>query len=341
MRWRSFSAPAEAGRSTRRRDHIRLGNSARYVVLDAVPLRFTRKPTPNEASGRPWRASLLRAINPDGTILWPGHNDLESYRDIHDSGGSALFMAIWLQDPSGLAGEIFHAEWFQDFAMPSQTEQQPSKMYPGTNVTLTAKDLLREGLVQAILPDVRSLASLQASDLAISAKETADFYARLNCWTDREGNLYIHDAFQARAMTDLQMVEDMARAGRKYRCSAIGIESNAFQSLLFQQARRAHGGLPWVELDPAGRDKVMRARPFADHFERSKVFMLYGARWSQTLRYQYMQFPGGAHDDLCDAGSMLFELALRYSPGGFQGLGSMLEELRKSASNDPQPFWDR
>lgn len=292
--------------------------------------RLTREPSDREAQGRPWRATVLRAINPDGSILWPDHNSLEQYRDIYESGGSALFKAIWLQDPSGLAGEVFHPEWWQEFAMPGQTEQQPSEVRPGHVVTLTAEDMLREGLVQAILPDLRRLVSLQAHDLAIKASETSDFYARANCYTAVGGEMYVHEVRLAK-LTDLEMVADMAEAGLRYRCRAIGVESNGFQSLLFQQAKRDHGRLPWKELEPAGRDKVIRARPFADHMERRKVYFLYGARWSQAVRYQLLEFPGGAHDDGVDTLSYLHEMAIRYTPGQFQELAQVQEELRKLA----------
>lgn len=277
--------------------------------------------------GRPWRVSLLRAINPDGSLLWPEVANLEEYQAIWESGGHAYFQAIWMQDPSGLAGEVFNPEWFQDFAMPYTTAEQPSTVNPGRMVTLRAAEMLREGLVQAILPDIRELESLQAHDLAIKQKETSDFYARVNGYVGRDGALYVHEVRQAR-LSDLKMIEDMVLAGTKYRCRAIGIESTGFQSLLFQQASREHP-LPFIELDAAGRDKVLRARPLADHFERRKVFLLYGARWNAMLRYQLMEFPGGAHDDLTDALAYMFEMSLGYSPGQLAALASAQEELRK------------
>jgi predicted phage terminase large subunit-like protein len=270
----------------------------------------------------------LRAINPDGTILWPEHNSLEQYRDIYESGGSALFKAIWLQDPSGLAGEVFHPEWWQEFATAGQTEQQPSEVRPGHFVTLTAAELLREGLVQAILPDVRRLVSLQAHDLAIKQTETADFYCRANGYGSVQGDLFIHDMRLAK-LTDLEALDDMAQAGRRYACRAIGIESNGFQSLMFNMAKRSAGRLPWKELEPAGRDKVIRARPFADHMERRKVYFHYGARWLQAVRYQLLEFPGGAHEDAVDALAYLYEMATRYTPGQFRELAEVQEELRR------------
>jgi len=292
--------------------------------------RLTRVPPESEALGRPWRASVLRAVNPDGSILWPEHNSLEHYRDIYESGGAALFMSIWMQDPSGLAGEVFHPEWIREFCYSTTTETQPSAVTPGQEVMLTAKELLREGMVQAILPDVRQLTSLQAHDLAIKQTETSDYYVRANGYAARTGELFIHDVRQAK-LTDLEMVDDMARAGRDYHARAIGIESNGFQSLVFRMAKRGHGRLPFIELDPAGRDKVLRARPLADHFERRKVFLLYGARWNPIVRYQLLEFPGGAKDDIVDALAYLYEMSLRYAPGDFADLARTQDDLRRAA----------
>lgn len=293
------------------------------------PTRLTRVPPEHEALGRPWRACILRALHPDGSILWPEHNSLEQYRDIYESGGSALFLSIWLQDPSGLAGEVFHPEWIQEFCYPSTTEVQPSAVNPGRDVILTAKELLAEGLVQAILPDIRLLVSLQAHDLAIKQTQTADYYVRCNGYASRTGELFIHDVRQAK-LTDLEMVDDMAQAGRRYRARAIGVESVGFQSLMFRTAKREHGRLPFVELDPEGRDKVMRARPLADHCERRKVYLLYGARWSQVVTAQLLSFPGGAHDDIVDAMAYLYEMAGKYALGDFADLSRAQEHIRRA-----------
>jgi predicted phage terminase large subunit-like protein len=297
------------------------------VAQEPAPDRLTREPTDREAVGRPWRATILRALNPDGSVIWPDHCSLEAWQGIYESGGSAYFSSIWMQDPSGLAGDVFHPEWFQEFAPPGYQEEQPSPVRAGATVTVTAQDLLREGVIQAILPDVRGLVSLQAHDLAIKQSETADFYCRANAYVAGDRSLYVHDVRVAK-LTDLQMMEDVVTAARRTKARSIGIEAVGFQSLMFNQLRRDHPRLPIVELDPANRDKVMRARPLADHFERGKVFLLYGARWNPNVRYQLMEFPGGAHDDVPDTLAYLFEMALQHTPGALDALAQLQTELR-------------
>ena len=271
--------------------------------------------------------TLLRALNGDGTLLWPGHDDLDVYRNIYESGGGPLFLSIWMQDPSGLAGEVFRPEWFQGYAHPGYTERQPSAIRPGAEVTVTAKELLAEGEIQAILPDMRTLVSLGACDLAIKQKETADFYARVCCYVSRDGQMFIEDAHQAR-YTETEMVEDMTRAGKRYRCRAIGIESVSFQSLVFRLATKG-SHLPFVELDPQRFDKVIRARPVAARYQAMKVFHLHNSPWRQKFEYQLMSFPGGAHDDLVDGLAYAHELAVKHSSGDFKDLTEIQRSMRR------------
>jgi predicted phage terminase large subunit-like protein len=291
--------------------------------------RRTTDPSPAQAHDRPWRVTIMRAVNPDGSLIWPEHLSLEQYRSVYHSGGSAKFMAIHMQDSSGLAGDIFNPLHFQDFAHPNYTERQPSEQRPGQWVTLSAKDLLEKGEIQAILPDVRTLTPLQSHDLAISQRETADQYVRCDFYASRAADMYIDDVYADR-LTDLEMMKDIATAGRAYRCRAIGIESHAFQSLLLKQARRDYPNLPIIELDPAQRDKVVRARPAADHFERRRVYLRRGARWNQDVRFQLEAFPNGAHDDIPDAIAYAFEMCLKYAPGGWQQLAAAQEDMRSN-----------
>lgn len=274
----------------------------------------------------------MRAVRPNGETLWPDHMAIENFRRLYHSGGSARFMAIYMQDASGLAGDIFDPAHFWDYAHPNYTERQPSATRPGAMVTLTAQDLLDEGEIKMILPDIRSLTSLQSHDLALGQKETADQYVRCNFYANRAGLMFIEDVYADR-LTDVQMMRDIVNSGRHYRCRAIGIESNAFQSLLINQLKRGFN-MPFVELDPAGRDKVIRARPAAAHFENDKVMFRRGARWNSDVRYQLEAFPNGVHDDIPDAISYAYEMCLRFAGGDWQRIAQDLEDLRKTASKD-------
>lgn len=293
------------------------------------PLRRTRTPVAAETAGRPWRVTILRAIAPEGELAWPDHNDLEAYRDLWESGGSAYFNCVWMQEPSGLAGEVFRPEWFRYYVVQGFTETRRSRIRPGQMVTLTAEELLadEETDVHAILPDRRELLSLQACDLAIRQSDTADWYARMNAYASRQGELYVADVHRGR-YTETEMVADIIRAADHHNAKAVGIESVAFQSLVFRMVARK-SFRHFVELDPAGRDKVLRARPFAARYQMGKVFHAYGARWRQAYEYELQEFPHGRWDDQVDCGAYLAEMAMKYNPDTWREIGRMQREMRQ------------
>lgn len=290
-------------------------------------VRRTRVPTEAERQGRPWNVTILRAIQPDGSLTWSDHNQLTDYQEIWESGGGAYFNTVWMQDPSGLAGEVFKSEWFRYFAHPSYSESRQSATRPGQLVTVTASDLLAEGEIQAIIPDLRGMLSLQACDLAIRQHDSADWYVRVNAYASRESELYIEDVQRAR-LNETEMVEDILRASERYNAKAIGIESVAFQSLVFRLvARRSQRH--FVELDPAGRDKVLRARPLAARYQMGRVYHLYGARWLKPFEFELQEFPGGRWDDQVDSAAYVHELAVRFSPDTWRNAAAVQEGLRR------------
>lgn len=294
--------------------------------------RRTRDVPAHERRGKPWSVTLLKAINADGSLLWPEHNSLEQYRALWQSGSPALFRSVWLQDPSGLAGELFHPEWFRHFCYADASVRVPRAN--GRWWAMNAQQMRQEGLVDRVLEKPSACVALQAHDLAISTKEMGDYYARANILASRDGDVYITEVYRSH-LTLRQMIADMT-AERTPRPRAIGVEAVAFQEVILDLARDEARHLPFVAVGPskrepheshrhqvgrtpapsrAPRDKVTRARPLADHFERGKVFLLYDAPWEQATRYELMAFPSGANDDVVDALAYAFELAGDYAFG--------------------------
>lgn len=300
-------------------------------------VRRTVDPDPSVAKGRPWRICKFRAINADGTLLWPDHNDLRSYQNLVASGSSALFNSVYQQDPSGLAGAVFRPEWWREFCFADYTETVPDAEGMRTR-TLNAAQLLANGFVQRVVENPAQLIPLQAHDLALSQKQVADFYARSNVLCERTGDFFVIDCFQAH-LTDLQMLADIGTAAaRKPRPRAIGIESNNFQRLLTLQAKREFRMLPLIELDPAGLDKVTRAQPLAAHMERGRVFFLRNAPWAASLRFELQAFPGGVHDDRTDSLSYAFELATKYAFGSGAADALRLQQALRREGRPDEPL---
>lgn len=288
--------------------------------------------TPSERQGRPWNVTILRAIQPSGQLTWPDHNKLSDYQEIWESGGSAYFNTVWLQDPSGLAGEVFRPEWYRYYAHPKYAEERPSATRPGQFVTVTADDLLAEGEIHTIIPDLREMVSLMACDLAIKQADTADWYARQNAYASRHGELFVEDVYRGRH-NEMEMVDEIISAAARFKAKAIGIESVAFQSLVFRMvARRSQKH--FVELEPAGRDKVLRARPLAARYQQGKVYHLYGARWRKAFEYELQEFPGGKWDDQVDAAAWVHELAVKHHPDTWREVLELQRDMRRRRALD-------
>jgi predicted phage terminase large subunit-like protein len=246
----------------------------------------------SEKDGKPWRITVLRAIRPDGSPVWPARIPMEFYQMLWDSGGSALFSAVQMQDPSGISGNIFNPEDFRSFCWPD---------YVDPDTGWDAQELLARGRVQAIAPDRREMFSIQAHDLAVKKVETADYYARWNAYGSRDHRIFVDWVYQAR-LNFRERIADITKGADKYHPIAIGIESNAFQSDTFEEVRRLSFH-PYVEV-PSTLDKVMRARPLAARYESGDVYHRYNAKWRPIYEAQLGAFPGGAHDDMVDAASL-------------------------------------
>lgn len=276
--------------------------------------------------------TIFRALNPDGSVLWHEHTALTTYQELYESGGGPLFSCTFMQDPAALAGDIFKPEWLRYYCHPGYSEEVPSETRPGRWVRMKARDLLDAGRVQAIIPDLRELVSLQACDLALKKEHVKDrrdpdFYSRANGYASRDGLLFFEDVHQDR-LTETEMIQDATAAGYRYRAKAIGIESVSFQSLVFQRAVRG-SHLPFLEVDPEGLDKVVRARALSARYQAATVYHLYNAPWQQVVEAQLLAFPHDAHDDMVDAMVYVYELALKWAPGAFGQIGRLQQQLRE------------
>lgn len=291
---------------------------------------LTKHLKPDERRSRPWSVTILRAIvpGPPGRPpreLWQGKNDLPFYRDLWAS-GSAHFAAVYLQDPSGLTGLVFKPEWLRYWAHANYVDPNGK----------TAERLLREGEIHKLLPHPSSIIRGQAHDLAISEKESADYYVRINGWASVEGDMFIDDVFRNR-LTVKQMVDDMRRAANgPPRARVIAIESTAFQSAIFQQAT-TRSMLPFKKVDPShqpdgttrpgGHDKVSRARPVAYRYESGNVYHRYKAPWLQRFEAELLAFPGAAHDDQVDALAYLYEELAVFKPRDWKILSDLQKQI--------------
>ena len=244
-----------------------------------------------------WPVLLRKAIQDDGTALWPDYWSLERLLAKRTLIGSARFDLQYQNDPSGMGGNIFRRDWFNTV------------------------DRVPEG------------ARRVGVDLAITANERSDYTAVVEVLEDDEHNLYVVGVWHERLEEDhrgwltgldgartpilsgpaatgprLSWPLDHLPAGfagvtERYpeprRLTALNIESTAFQVTFTREMLRTTS-LPAREVHP-DHDKVTRARSLAARYEAGKVFHLRGAPGIGELEDELVAFPIGEHDDLVDA----------------------------------------
>lgn len=243
----------------------------------------------NEGTGQRWTCPL-----------WEPQWSTENLRKQKASMSPTAWARGFKQQPLAAEDKVFDMADFRWFERASWDPLSRSLMHPDdgrVNVTLW-----------------------QAYDLAISRKESADYFAGITVASDSRGNIYILHIWRARLRGPLQ--RDAIIAGyNDWDPAMVGIESNAYQDALrhfvLEKAR-----VPVKKLRPV-TDKRTRFEKAALQIAGGKVFLpgrLSPAGWVIDLDL----VPGGkafqeelstctglgeGHDDQCDALAYVLEMA--------------------------------
>lgn len=235
-----------------------------------------------------------KAIQDDGTALWPSEWPIERLHQKRLDMGAARFDLQYQNDPSGMGGNIFMRKWFR------YVDQLPERV------------VRRAGI-----------------DLASSKSERSDYTAMGEVCEDEDHNLYVVGSYADRleeghrawltGMRDGAFVsvgEESPRllwpgrllppgfAGHSgaevpRQLVALNIEAVAHQSTFVREVLSATR-LPAMPVYP-DKDKVTRARALAARYEAGKVFHLRGAPGLAAYEHEAVAFPNGEHDDRVDA----------------------------------------
>ncbi|RLI71600.1 hypothetical protein DRP05_12785 [Archaeoglobales archaeon] len=240
---------------------------------------------------------IMRALQPDGTALWEEMFPASLLNKIKAEMGSLIFNLQYQNDVElAKQGNIFKYEWLQFYS----TDELPVnlKIYMGV-------------------------------DLAISQKETADYFAVCTIGLDPENNIYVLDIYRGRHSFS-QQVEIIKTKAQLWNPIRIGVESNAYQQAMAETLKTKL--LPVVEIKTV-KDKVTRAQITSALFESGKVFL---KPTMHDFIEELLLFPDAEHDDQFDA----FDFAIQVSkssgrkPGiiyGAVGSSSLDFGLRREA----------
>lgn len=228
---------------------------------------------------------VVRAIGPDGSTPWPEKFSLEWLEERRRSMGTLLFNGQYQNDVEAMKGRIFRIDWLRYF----DSEPEGLRIYQGV-------------------------------DLAISKKETADYFAIVTVGVDAHRNVYVLDAL-ARRLTFKQQTELIAAKFNDWRPIQTVVESNAYQAAQVEELRRTTAVR--VRDVKTTKDKVTRFLRLSARFEAGQVFLRRGVM--EELVEQLLLVPEGAHDDLVDALELAVEAAVSRGFGALPDIASIFD----------------
>ena len=208
----------------------------------------------------------LRETAEGEAALWPSKFPLELLREKRKDAGLAIFNSQYQNDVELMKGAIFRPEWINYFDSP-----------PG-------------GLEKII-----------GIDLAISAKDSADYFALVVAGRDKKSGkimCLMLSAARSRSPTRLRPALNYYRKHDAVNSPVIrvAVESNGYQEAFAQKLREA--GLP-VKSVARVRDKISRAFQLQARLENGEVW--FPRDGAGQLVYELILFPEAEHDDLFNA----------------------------------------
>ena len=208
-----------------------------------------------------------------GEALCPDRYDIAALRRIEKKLGSYSFAALYQQNPVPLDGGIFKRSWF-----------------------MRVVDKAPDGLKW-----------FRGYDLAVSTATTADYTASVRCAVDKQGNIYIAEAFRSRIEFPEQrryVVERMTEEIHTVHGVESALHGQALVQDLLRETKLLRCVLRSIRTD---KDKVTRALVWAARAEAGKVILVRGP-WIEEFLDEVCSFPNGSHDDQVDAMSLAFRM---------------------------------
>lgn len=243
---------------------------------------------------------LARQAIEDGVALWPDRFPLDELAERRTLMGTPLFNLQYLNDPSGMGGNVFRRDWF------CHVDAVPSGAVRRVGVDLAASSSQRSDYTAVV--ELVETADRTLYVVGVWRERLADGH---RAWLTGRTDPFersIAPAFGPPVGPRLCWSLGMLPPGFSgatgdpaftRRLAAVNVETGAFQTVFVRELLR-QTGLPVHEVRP-DRDKVTRARPLAARYEGGKVIHLRGAPGLADYENELVAFPNGAHDDQVDA----------------------------------------
>lgn len=155
------------------------------------------------------------------------------------------------------------------------------------------------------LPDVDTLRTYCAWDLAITQGERNDYTCGIAAGLSRSDDLYVLDRQHGR-WDAMEIVERFLDQVKRHKVQVAGMEKGHIQMTLGPYlnkriAERRQYGFVLEPLQVGRRDKEARARSIQGRMQQGKVYLPKNAPWVADFMRELLRFPSGEHDDQVDA----------------------------------------
>ena len=158
----------------------------------------------------------------------------------------------------------------------------------------------------------KDMAIYQTCDLAISKKETADYFAILTFGLDKEGNIYILNVIRGHYNWPEQkrISRQEYIRWKSFGLRWLGIESVQYQAVLAQELD-TFADMSIRYLSSRGLDKVTRAMPMSAKYESGKVYHYSGMDNLRDFEDELTAFDEGQNDDMVDCVGYIQQCVVR------------------------------
>lgn len=253
----------------------------------------------NDPNADQWERVSLPAIaerddqlhRKPGEALWPERFNVETLEQIRIAlsaqEGPRAWLCLYQQKPIEEQGVYFRRDWF--------------KFYNYTEI----KDKITQ---QELSHRASSYFHIYcASDYAVDTASTGDYTVHIVAGVDPHGDLYILDLWRERADAD-QWVEAAIDLMDRYQPMCWAEENgqiNRSVGPFLQRRMRERNVFCRREQFASTTDKVARIRSIQARLSSGRVYLPKGSSWANDLVAELCHFPGGGHDDMVDAMSLL------------------------------------
>jgi predicted phage terminase large subunit-like protein len=227
---------------------------------------------------------IRKAIQKDGSLLFPQRLTKEFLDEIKHTQGSRIFSAQYLNEP-----------------------------VDDETATFKRRDIHHVDFEKIDGRPINWYLSIDPSYMG----EYSDYAALVVAGMDYMRNIYIRHVTRAK-MTYKDIIDETFRLYTKYLPKLVILETIGAQKSieyeLTNQMRRRSAWLPLKEIKGQRKSKEERIRGLAPFYEFGHIFHIKGCPMDDELIYELIHFPRAKHDDCVDALATILEFAAAPSP---------------------------